>query len=119
VASALLHEVVVARQVGPLASDAAVAQALAPFTVAAVAGLTGLKPDALTALASELVAARGKAVVVAGGSASESATGLALETAVLLLNLSLDAFAASLLEDGRAPSPSTAALRRCSRSSPT
>ena len=105
VASALLHELVVARQVGPLAADAAVAQSLAPFTVAAVAGLTGVKPDALTALANELVAARGRAVVVAGGSASESASGLALETAVLLLNLSLDAFAAGLLEDGAGAEP--------------
>ena len=105
VASALLHEVVVARQVGPLATDAALAQALAPFTVAAVAGLTGLGEDALTGLANELVAARGKAVVLAGGSASESASGLALETAVLLLNLSLDAFGAGLLEDGAGPDP--------------
>ena len=105
VASALLHELVVARQVGPLAKDAAVAQSLAPFTVAAVAGLTGVKPDVLTALANELVAARGRAVVVAGGSASDSASGLALETAVLLLNLSLDAFAAGLLEDGAGAEP--------------
>ena len=105
VASALLRELVMARQVGPLATDAALAQALAPFTVAAVAGLTGLGKDALTGLANELVAARGNAVVVAGGSASESASGLALETAVLLLNLSLDAFGAGLLEDGAGPDP--------------
>ena len=119
VASALLHELVVARQLGPLATDAAVAQSLAPFTVAAVAGLTGVKPDVLTALANELVAARGRAVVVAGGSASESASGLALETAVLLLNLSLDAFAAGLLEDGAGPEPADGGASALRRSSPT
>jgi Fe-S-cluster-containing dehydrogenase component/anaerobic selenocysteine-containing dehydrogenase len=105
VASALLHEVVVARRTGPLVADAELAQALAPFSPAAVAGLTGLPPEALSALAAELVGARGRAVVVAGGSASDSATGLALETAVLLLNLSLDAFAAGLLEGGAGPEP--------------
>jgi molybdopterin-containing oxidoreductase family iron-sulfur binding subunit len=105
VASALLREVVVARRLGPLAAHAELARALAPFTAAAVAGLTGLPAEALSGLADELAAARGRAVVVAGGSASESATGLALETAVLLLNLSLDAFGAGLLEDGAGPEP--------------
>jgi molybdopterin-containing oxidoreductase family iron-sulfur binding subunit len=105
VASALLHEIVVKRQVGLLAADAGMAQALAPFTLPAVAGPTGLAPEVLSGLADELVAARGRAVVVAGGSASESPTGLALETAVLLLNLSLDAFGAGLLEDGAGPEP--------------
>jgi molybdopterin-containing oxidoreductase family iron-sulfur binding subunit len=105
VASALLHEVVVTRQIGPLAADAGIAPALAPFTVAAVAGLTGVRPETLSGLADELVAARGRTVVVAGGSASESPTGLALETVVLLLNLSLDAFTAGLLEDGAGPEP--------------
>jgi molybdopterin-containing oxidoreductase family iron-sulfur binding subunit len=105
VACALLHEIVVKRRTGPLAADAEVERALAPFTVAAVAGLTGVEPGTLAALADELVAARGRALVVAGGSASESAAGIALETAALLLNLSLDAFAAGLLEDGAGPEP--------------
>jgi molybdopterin-containing oxidoreductase family iron-sulfur binding subunit len=105
VASSLLREVVVAKQIGPLAQDAELRQALEPFTVAAVAGVAGLAPEALTALAEELVVARGRAVVLAGGSASESPSGLALETAVLLLNLSLDAFSAGLLEDGAGPEP--------------
>jgi molybdopterin-containing oxidoreductase family iron-sulfur binding subunit len=105
VASALAHEVVVARGIGPLVADAEVTQALAPFSLPAVAGLTGLPPETLSALAGELVAARGRVVVLAGGSASDSAAGPALETAVLLLNLSLDAFAAGLLEDGAGPDP--------------
>jgi len=103
VACALLRELAVVREVGPLGKDAAIAKALEPFTTAAVAGLTGLKPEAVTGLADALAAARDRAVVVAGGSASETATGLALETAVLLLNVSLDSIGTGLLEDGAGP----------------
>jgi molybdopterin-containing oxidoreductase family iron-sulfur binding subunit len=110
VACALAHEIVVARRLGPLVGNAELVQALAPFAPAAVAGVSGLKAERIAALADELVRARGRAVAVAGGSASESATGLALETAVLVLNLSLDAFAAGLVEDVPAPEGGVDAL---------
>ena len=105
VASALLHEIVVARKLGPLAGDAEVVSALQPFTIPAVAGLTGLPAEALLALAAELATASGRAVVLAGGPASESATGVALETAVLLLNISLGAFEAGLFDEAAATEP--------------
>ena len=99
VAAALAHELVVARKLGPLASDAAVVAALSPYAVDAVAKETGLPADALRGLAGEMAAAAGKAVVVAGGTAGASATGPAVELAALLLNLTLGAFEAGLLEE--------------------
>lgn len=113
VAAALAHELVVARQLGPLASDAAVAAALAPYAIDAVAKETGLPAGALKKLADEMAAAAGKAVVVAGGSASASAAGEALELVAVLLNLTLGAFGNGLLEEAAAvaaPAGSAAAL---------
>ena len=113
VASAVLREIAVVRKVGPLGADPAIAAALEPFTIPAVARLAGLAPEALTALVDALVAERQRAVIVAGGSASEAAGGLALETAVLLLNVSIDSIGTGLLEDGggaRADGGSAAAL---------
>ena len=99
VAAALAHELVVVRGMGPLAADADVAQALAPFAIDTVATQAGLDAGTLKALAGELAAAPGKALVVAGGSASTSASGPAIELAALLLNVTVGAFDAGLFED--------------------
>ena len=108
VACALAHELVVVRALGPLAGDAAVAQALAPYTIEATAQATGLTADALRGLAGELARAKDHAVVVAGGSASSTASGVALETAALVLNVTLGAFDAGHFDDAQAALPATA-----------
>ena len=105
IAAALAHELVVVRKVGPLAGNAAVESALAPFAIDTVAKAAGLPPERLKGLAGELAAARGKALVLAGGSASSSAAGEALELAALLLNLSLDAFSGGLFDEAAAQEP--------------
>jgi len=89
VAAALAHALIVTLEVGPLANDASVAQALAPFAKA-----TGADAARITALAGDLAKAGKKAVVLAGGSASYGANGAALEAAVALLNASLSGYGA-------------------------
>ena len=111
IAAAIAHELVVVRKVGPLAGDAEVARALAPFAIDLVAKDAGLDAAVLKALAGELAGATGKALVMAGGSASASVSGPALELAVVVLNVTIGAFAADLLDwtdasplaSGRAP----------------
>jgi Fe-S-cluster-containing dehydrogenase component/anaerobic selenocysteine-containing dehydrogenase len=105
VAAALAHELVVVRQIGPLATEAGVATALAPFAIDAVATQTGLDAATLKALAGELAAAQGKAIVVAGGSAGAAAFGPAIETAVVLLNITIGAFDAGLFDEAAAAAP--------------
>ncbi len=111
VASAVAHEIVVTQKAGPLAADAEVTKALEPFSPREVSKLTGVKEEEITKLASELVAAKGKAIVLAGGSASESATGIALEMAVVLLNLSIDAYASGLFDETFAEDPGAGAIQ--------
>jgi Fe-S-cluster-containing dehydrogenase component/anaerobic selenocysteine-containing dehydrogenase len=111
VAAAVAHEIVIGRRIGPLAGDAEVAKILAPFTPEAVAKRAGLDPAILTGLAAELAKARGRALVLAGGSASTAAGGEALELAVLLLNLSLHAFAAGLFDEEAAEAPRAGGAR--------
>lgn len=105
VAAALAHELVVARKSGPLAGNAEVEAALAPFALDTVAKAAGIPAETLKELAGELAAASGKALVLAGGSASGSAAGEALELAALLLNLSLDAYGAGLFDEAAADEP--------------
>ncbi len=102
VAAGLAHELIVVRTLGPLAADAEVAKALAPFAIDAVAAQTGLDANVLKSLAGELAAAAGKALVVAGGSSGASEAGPAIELAALLLNLTLGAFGAGLLDEAKA-----------------
>lgn len=103
VAAALAHELVVVRGLGPLAGSSEVSNALAAFPIEGVAAAAGLDPALLRALGDELAGAAGRAVVVAGGSASASAWGPAIELAALVLDLTLGAFEAGLLEVGAAP----------------
>ena len=113
VATALAHELIVARTLGPLATDAAVGMALAPFAIDAVAPKVGVDAVVLKGLASELAAAAGKVLVIAGGSAGASASGPALELATILLNVTLGAFDAGLFDEAAAtevPTGSGAAL---------
>ena len=105
VAAALARELVVEMKAGPLAADAAVAAALAPFALDGVAKETGLPADVLRKLAAEMAAAAGRSVVVAGGSAGASAAGPALELAAILLNVTLGAYANGLLDDAAAVAP--------------
>ncbi len=105
VAAALARELAVARKIGPIAADPAVAAALEPFAIDATAGKTGVAAAVLRGLADELAAAQGKSLVVAGGAADGSASGLALETAVLLLNVTLGAFDAGLFDESAAEEP--------------
>ena len=105
VAAALAHELIVARRIGPLAARPEVAAALAPFAIDAVAGRTGVDALVLHSLADELAAAHGRALVVAGGTASRSASGPALELTAVLLNATLGAFEAGLLDLTAAAEP--------------
>ena len=107
VGAALAHELIVVRTMGPLAADAEVQKALAPFATDAVAAQTGLDAAVLKALAGELAAAAGKAIVMAGGSAGASASGPAIEAAALLLNVTLGAFDAGLFDSTAAVAPFT------------
>ncbi|MFO7693147.1 MAG: 4Fe-4S dicluster domain-containing protein, partial [Vicinamibacterales bacterium] len=107
VGAALAHELIVVRTIGPLAADAAVGKALAPFAIDAVAAQTGLDASVLKALAGELAAAPGKAIVMAGGSAGASASGPAIELAALVLNVTLGAFDAGLFDETAAAEPFT------------
>jgi molybdopterin-containing oxidoreductase family iron-sulfur binding subunit len=107
IGAALSHELIVARKIGPLAADAAVGQALAPFAIAGAAARAGLDVKVLAAVADELAAARGKALVIAGGSAGASASGPAIELAALLLNVTLGAFDGGLLDEAAGVEPYT------------
>jgi len=102
VGAALAHELMVVKQIGPLAADAAVTGALAPFAIDAVAGRVGLDASALRTVAAELAAAAARTVVLAGGAASTSPSGPAIELAALLLNVTLGAFEAGLFDAGAA-----------------
>ena len=105
VAAALANELIVVRKVGPMAADAGVGQALAPFSIDTVAAQAGVDGAILKTLADELAAAAGKALVVAGGSACASASGPAVELAALLLNVTLGAFDAGLFDEAAAEEP--------------
>lgn len=107
VGAALAHELIVVRKIGPLAADPAVAAALAPFAIAAVASRTGVDDDVLMGLAGELASAKGRALVLAGGSPSASESGSALELAALLLNITLGAFEAGLFDEPAGMAPLT------------
>ncbi len=100
IGAALAHELIVVRQMGPLATDAEVGKALAPFAIDAVAGQAGVDATVLRELAGELAAASGKAIVMAGGTASASASGPAIEAAAVLLNVTLGAKDNGLFEPG-------------------
>ncbi|MCC7125677.1 MAG: 4Fe-4S dicluster domain-containing protein [Acidobacteria bacterium] len=97
IGAALAHELIVVRGIGPLAGNAEVAQALAPYATA-----TGIDQAVLMRLAGELAAARGRALVMAGGAASTSGAGSAIELAALLLNYTLGAFEAGLFDEAAA-----------------
>ena len=99
IGAALAHELIVVRGRGPLAGDATVAQALAPFAISTVAVATGLDPVVLRSLADELAQESRRAIVVAGGAASTAAQGPAIELIALALNITIGAFDAGLLED--------------------
>jgi molybdopterin-containing oxidoreductase family iron-sulfur binding subunit len=105
IGAALAHELIVVRRLGPLAADADVEKALAPFALDAVAAQTGLGAAALKAIAAELASAQGKGLVIAGGSACASASGPAIEFAALLLNVTLGAFDAGLFDPAAAAEP--------------
>ena len=105
VGAALANELIVVRKIGPLAADAAVGQALGPFSIGTVAAQAGVDAAILKALADELEAAAGTALVVAGGSASASASGPAIELAALMLNVTLGAFDAGLFDEAAAEEP--------------
>ena len=97
--AALAHELIVVRRLGPLAGDAAVARALAPFAIETVAPVIDIEASVFRMLTDALAAAGRRAVVIAGGSASTSASGPALELATLLLNMTLGAFEGDVVEE--------------------
>ena len=102
--AALAHELVVVRKLGPLAASMDVATALTPFAIETTASQVGVDAATLRTIANELANAHGRAVVLAGGSSSASASGAATELCAVILNVTLGAFEAGLLED---PGPST------------
>ena len=99
VAAAVAHQIVVVRQVGPLAGHGEVAQALSPYTADAVAAATGVDAGVITDLAARLIETGDHAIALAGGVAGESDRGLALETAVILINQSLNGYASPAFDD--------------------
>ncbi|MGE3842994.1 MAG: 4Fe-4S dicluster domain-containing protein [Vicinamibacterales bacterium] len=103
--AALAHELIVVRQLGPLASDTTVAAALSPFAIETVAQSAGFEPSVLRSVANQLASASGRALVVAGGSASTAAGGHAIELAAILINITLGAFDAGLFEETPALAP--------------
>ena len=105
VAAALARELIVVRGQGPLAGDATVADALAPFELTSVAKAAGVDPAVLRSLVDELAQGTRRAVVVAGGTASTAASGPAIELVTLALNVTLGAFDAGLFEDTVAARP--------------
>ncbi|MDO8836920.1 MAG: hypothetical protein Q7V01_15060, partial [Vicinamibacterales bacterium] len=107
VGAALAHELIVARKLGPLAADAAVGAALAPFAINSVAARVGIDAGLLTSLADELAAAVGRSVVVAGGSSGASPFGPAIELTAVLLNMSIGAFEAGVFDAAAAGAPFT------------
>ena len=114
VGAALAHELIIARRLGPLAGNADVVGALGAFNLASVAHMVGVDANVLASVADELAAASGRTLVVAGGSASTSSSGLALELAALLLNVTLGAFEAGLLEHAGSRSSTGSAARLAS-----
>jgi len=100
-AAAVAHEIIVAKGVGPLAGDAAVRAALAPYAPQAAAPVCGVEAGALQGLAAELIAAGPKGLALAGGPSDETTTGPGLELAVMLINLSLGAYDGALFEGER------------------
>lgn len=99
VGAALANELIVVRNIGPLAADAATVSGLAPFGIDAVATRLGLDVASIKSVANELAANSGRALVLAGGSASASAAGPAIELMALVLNMTVGAFDAGLLEE--------------------
>jgi molybdopterin-containing oxidoreductase family iron-sulfur binding subunit len=102
VGAALAHELIVEKRLGPLAADASIVSALAPYSIDAVARQAGVDPSVLKGLADELAQAGGRALVVAGGSAAASTSGPAIELAAVLLNITRGAFDTGLLDDAAA-----------------
>ena len=103
-AAAIAHELIVVRRLGTLAGNTAITDALAPFGLGEVAAKIGMDASVLRGVADELSKAQGRCVVLAGGSASGCRSGHALELATILLNVTLGAYDAALLEfDSRTP----------------
>jgi molybdopterin-containing oxidoreductase family iron-sulfur binding subunit len=98
VGAALAHELIVIRKLGPLAGNPDVIRALTGRGIYDDGALSGIGATTLRSLANELANAMGRTVVVAGGSASVSAYGPAIETSSLLLNVTLGAIDAGLLD---------------------
>jgi len=90
VALAIAHELIVAGNVGPFASDAAVKGALTPFSAAKVAGDVGIDAEALKGAAADLKAAGAAGLAYAGGIGGGSDE-VALHGVVALINESLGA----------------------------
>ncbi len=99
VAAAMARELIVVRGLGPLAGDASVTEALAPFELTTVAQAAGLDPAVLRSLVDELAKGTRRVIVVAGGAASTSAQGPAIELVTLALNVTLGAFDAGLFDE--------------------
>lgn len=98
IGAALAHELVVVKKIGPLAGVADVSVALAPFAIDTVAKQAGIDAAILKSLAGELAAAAGRTIVLAGHGVGASASGAALELAAVVLNITLGAFDAGLLD---------------------
>ncbi len=99
VAAAVAHEIIVVAGHGPLAREAAVVAALQPFAAASVAATAGVDASVIGAVARQLVQAGSAGVALAGGSASDASSGVALETAVILINQSLNGYAAPAFDE--------------------
>ena len=89
VAMAIAHELLVRNPRAALASNAAVASAVRPFSAETVERAAGLEAGTLAAIADELWEARGKGLVMAGPQGVPAAHAVPLQVAANLLNSAL------------------------------
>jgi len=95
----LLHAVVVEQRLGPLAGDADIASALAPFALGATLDELDLDARAVQALVSDLLASQGRSAILAGDHLPASVHAL-----VAALDASLGNLGSTLKADRRTPS---------------
>ncbi|MFO1520364.1 MAG: TAT-variant-translocated molybdopterin oxidoreductase, partial [bacterium] len=88
IALALANEIIVAKKQSRYAGDSQVSQALAPYSVDAVAAQVGVKAERLKALADQLWEKRGKSLVLGGSVKAKD--GLLLQVVTNLLNSALE-----------------------------
>ena len=105
IGAALAHELIVVRRLGPLAADAEVAQALAPFAIDAVAKQAGIDAQVLKALAANSRPPRARRSWWPAVRLAHRRPAPRSNSTALLLNVTLGAFDAGLFDETAAAEP--------------